>query len=262
MKGARSRWGIALGVTVAAVLNVAAMGALPDLEGTWAMLQVYPRIAELPLVGDSPQTSYVVQLVDVEQEGALLRMGDRYCFTHIEENTFLAKTEIPDTFMRSLRPHPREATLREQGEELRFEQASYVEVRGAILENPETDVLPLGPDDPRVIDQDADGFAGMTVNVSLLGLIQAQIYVVQRVRYVLQGVVVSTDRIEGLVDWTDEQVILSATSPLLLAGAESRPDPDPAKHIFVMIRAQEDWTCEWLRDHWREVFGVGDGGEK
>ncbi|MEW5825562.1 MAG: hypothetical protein AB1778_01915 [Candidatus Bipolaricaulota bacterium] len=258
MKGARSRWGVAL-AAVAAALNVVAAGALPDLEGTWAMLQVYPRIAELPLVGDSAQTSYVIQLVDVGQEGALLRMDDRYCFTYIEENTFLAKTEIPDAFMRSLMPHPREASVREQNGEICFEQPSYVEVRGAILENPETDVLPLGPEDPRVVDQDADGFPGMTVNVSLLGLMQAQIYVVQRVQYALQGVVVSPDRIEGLVDWTDEQVILSATSPLLLAGAESRPDPDPAKHIFVMLRAQEAWTCEWLRDHWREVFGVGDG---
>ena len=220
------------------------------------MLQVYPRIAKLPLVGESTQTSYVVQLVDVEQDGMSLLMTDRYCFTVIEESSSLAATKIPDTFMRALRPRPRTATLLEDDGQMRFEQPRYLEVRGAVLESPETDALPVDAEDPRVIDQDEDGAPGMTVNVSILGLLDAQIYVVQRVQYELQGVVISSDRIEGLIQWTDEQNVLAATSPLLLAGADSEQDPDPTKHIFVMLRAQEDWTCEWLAEHWREVFGM------
>ena len=41
-----------------------------------------------------------------------------------------------------------------------------------------------------------------------------------------------------------------------MAGTESMQDPDPANHWFVMLRAEEDWTCEWLREHWRELFGM------
>jgi len=248
-------------VAGAVLVGVAGWGVLPELSGDWVMLQVYPRIAELPLVGESTQTSYVVQRVTVEQEEAALVMTDEYCFTVIEESSALATTQIPDEFMRSLRPQPRAATLREEGGETVFEQAPYLEIRGAILENPETDDLPTVPEDARVIDQDEDGFPGMTVNVNIFGLLEAQIYVVQRVQYQLRGVVVSADRIEGLIGWTDEQNVLDATSPLLLAGAESVADPDPAKHLFVMLRAEEDWTCAWLAENWRQVFGLEEDDE-
>ena len=83
----------------------------------------------------------------------------------------------------------------------------------------------------------------------------------QRIRYELHGAVISTDRIEGLIRWSDEQLILAATSPLLMARSDSDPDPDPTKHIFVMLRAQEDWTCEWLHEHWRELLGLEGIGQ-
>jgi len=252
----RSRWSVALALILAVLVGLAVLGVTPDLEGTWAMLQVYPRTVLLPLVGESSQTSYVVQLVDVEQDNESLVMIDRYCFTFVEDSSSLATTTIPDAFMRSLRPHAREATLHHQGGEITFEQVPYLEVRGVILENPETDSLPTDPDDPRVFDQDEDGLPGMTVHVNILGLIEAQIYVVQRVQYELQGAVISTNRVEGLIRWTDEQVVLAATSPLLMADSDSAPDPDPTKHIFAMLRAQEDWTCDWLREHWRVLFGL------
>jgi hypothetical protein len=220
------------------------------------MLQVYPRIALVPMVGVSTQTSYVVQFVDVEQDDLSLDMSDRYCFSIIVESSPLATTEIPDAFMRSLRPDPREGVLQDEDGSLTFRQAWHLEIRGAVLDNPETDELPVDPEDPRVVDQDGDGFPGMTVNVNLLGIMKEQMYVVQRVQYELDGVVISSDRIEGLIRWTDEQVVVAATNPMLMAGTDSKPDPDPDKHVFVMLRAQEGWTCEWLRDHWREVFGL------
>jgi len=40
-----------------------------------------------------------------------------------------------------------------------------------------------------------------------------------------------------------------------------RQDPDPSKHFFVMLRASEDWTCEWLRENWRQVFQIENGAE-
>lgn len=258
MKRMKSQWACVSVVGWALLGGLAAAGTTPNLAGSWAMLQVYPRIAELPLVGESAQTSYVVQLVEIEQDGVSLFMTDRYCFTVIEESSSIAATEIPDAFMASLRPEPRTATLSETDVGIAFEQPTYIEVRGAILENPDTDELPTDPEDPQVIDQDDDGFPGMTVNVSLLGLMEGQIYVVQRVQYALQGVALSEDRIEGLIEWTDEQNVLAATSALLMAGTESVQDPDPTKHFFVMLRTEESWTCEWLRESWREVFGVAD----
>ena len=258
MRQMKLRWACVLVIGCLLMIGTAALGTTPDVAGTWAMLQVYPRIAELPLVGASAQDSYVVQLVDIEQDGLSLVMNDLYCFTFIREESSISSTEIPEAFMASLRPQPRTATLLETDEGFAFDQPNYIEVRGAILENPETDELPTDSEDPRVIDQDEDGFPGMTVNVSLLGLMTEQIYVVQRVQYALQGTVISNDRIEGLIDWEDEQNVLAATSSLLMAGTKSQQDPDPSKHFFVMLRAGETWTCEWLQENWRDVFSVAD----
>ena len=261
MNRMKPRWSVVAAVSLAVFVGLAALGATPGLEGTWVMLQVYPRIAVLPLVGESSQTSYVIQWVDVEQEEESLVMFDRYCFTIIEDSSPLATTEIPDAFMAALRPHPRYAMIHDQGGEISFEQAPYVEIRGAVLENPETDELPVDPDDPRVFDQDEDGSPGMTVDVTLLGFMEAQIHVVQRVRYELSGTVTSSDRIEGLIRWSDEQVVLAATNPLLMADSDGYPDPDPTQHTFIMIRAQEDWTCVWLREHWHDLFGLNEVGQ-
>jgi hypothetical protein len=244
----------ALVVSLFFIVGVASVASPPSLSGRWVMLQVYPSIALVPMVGPSTQTNYVVLKVDVEQDDLLLEMSNSYCFSIVEENSPLSTTEIPDAFMQSLHPAPCSALLQEEEGGFTFQQGSQLEIRGAVLENPKTDELPTDPEDPRVIDQDEDGFPGMSVNINLLGLMEEQIYVVQRFQYKLEGAVISTDRIEGLICWTDEQVVLAATNQMLLAGSDSKPDPDPNKHTFIMIRRQEDWTCEWLREHWREVF--------
>ena len=220
------------------------------------MLQVYPQIAVLPLAGEVSQASYVVQRVDIEQDEGTLTMRDSYCFTHVDSGTPMVRTEIPAAFMASLRPLPRTATIKEQDGELLFIQEPYIEIRGTTLENPETDELPTSPDDPRVFDQDEDGNPGMTVSARILGIIAGETYVVQRVRYELRATWVTPDRVEGTIAWSDEQNILDVSNPLLAAGASSTPDPDPTKHVFIMIRALDEWNCEWLQEQWRELFGV------
>ena len=228
---------------------------IPDLSGTWAMVQVYPQIAVLPLAGEVPRSSTVVQFVDVTQDGEVLTMRDRYCFSVVDDGTPLVKTEIPEAFMAALAPMPRSAVLRSTDEGIAFEAANYVEVRGAALDDPVADPLPVDPLDPRVIDQDGDGQPGMTVRVTVLAIVEGETYVVQRVQYRLSGWVIGPDRIEGRIEWSDEQVVLAATNPLLEADTIGRHDPDPAAHRFVMARADPSWTCETLRERLSEILG-------
>jgi len=246
---------IALGILVALLVSIGVRGALPNLAGRWAMVQVYPQTAVLPFAGEVTRTSYVVQWVEIEQDGATLTMRDSYCHTFGDDGTPLVTTEIPTLFVTALRPLPRTATLSDQGGEIVFVQQPYLEVRGAVLENAELGALPIDPDDPRVFDQDGDGYPGMTVFVKILAIIEGQTYVVQRVRYELIGRVVAPDRIEGSIEWSDEQTVLEATNALLKVDTIGIPDPDPTKHIFVMIRMQESWSCEWLGQHWWELLG-------
>jgi len=227
---------------------------IPDLTGTWVLIQVYPQIAVLPLAGEVPRSSTVVQFVDVAQDGETLTMRDRYCFTLVDDGTPLVKTDIPEAFMAALVPTPRTAVLRATEEGIAFDAANYVEVRGAVLDDPLTDPLPIDPVDPRVIDQDGDGQPGMTVRVTVLGIVEGETYIVQRVQYRLAGWVIGPDRIEGRIEWTDEQVVLAATNPLLEADTIGRPDPDPAAHRFLMVRVNPAWTCETLRERLSEIL--------
>jgi len=218
---------------------------IPDLAGSWAMIQVYPEIAVLPFVGEVARASIVAQLVSVEQIGLQLVMTDRYCFTVIEDGTSLVRTEIPTAFMASLRPGPRFAQISATAEGVGFFQPDSFEVRGALLNRPVDDPLPATADDPRVIDTDEDGKPGLTVRVAILGLFET--YVVQRVRYRLSGIVLDSDTIHGEIDWTNEQRTIGASNPLLRVETAGRPDPDPSRHRFLMARVPADYTCDDLR---------------
>jgi len=232
-----------------------AVAELPDMVGTWAMVQVFPQIAVLPFAGEVRRTSIVAQFVEVTQDGAALTMIDRYCFTNVDDGTPIVRTEIPASFIASLRPTARTATLRETDEGISFEQPPYLEVRGALLDDPASDPLPTDPLDPRVVDQDGDARPGMTVRVTVLGIVQGETYVVQRVWYRLTGSMVDAGRIEGRIEWTDEQTVLDATNPLLKADTIGYPDPDPAAHRFVMVRVDPSWTCDTLRERLEEILG-------
>jgi len=241
-------------VLMASVCVGPAAANMPDLAGTWAMVQVFPQIAILPIAGEVLRSSTVAQFVEVGQDGAALTMFDHYCFTDVKDGTPLVRTEIPDAFMASLAPTPRHVLLVEQTQSLRFEATTYVEVRGAILDDPASDPLPTDPADPRVIDQDGDGHPGMTVRVTILGILEGETYVVQRISYRLSGIVVGPDRIEGTIEWSDEQTVLDATNPLLEANTVGLLDPDPEAHRFVMVRVDPSWGCETLRERLPEIL--------
>ena len=245
----------ALAILLSTLIGAGVVAELPDLSGTWAMVQIYPQTAILPFAGEVSRSSLVAQLVVVEQTGSSLVMSDRYCFTDVDDGTPLVRTEIPDAFMKSLRPAPRRGELRETEEGLLFEQETHVEVRGAILEDAENDPLPTDSLDPRVFDQDEDGQPGMTVRVTVLGIVEGKTYVVQRVRYHLIGSVVGPDRIEGRIEWTDEQVVLDATNELLKADTIGAPDPDLEASRFVLVRVDPSWSCGVLRERLAEILG-------
>jgi len=249
-----ARWGArAAIVLLLTAAGAAGSTAVPDLAGTWAMIQIYPEIATFPFVGDLMRTSIVGQLVNVEQTRSRLIMTDRYCVTSVDDGTPLVRTEIPDAFMAALRPAPRSATLEAAGGAFRFVQPEYIEVRGALLSRPEEDPLPAGADDPRVTDPDGDGRPGLTVRVAILGLIEGEVYVVQRIRYRLSGIVVDPETIRGGIEWTNEQHALGGSNPLLHAQTPSRPAPDRSAHRFLMIRVPAAYSCEDLRQDLAEL---------
>jgi hypothetical protein len=225
-------------------------GALvpPDLSGRWAMVQVMPAISSLPIFGDVELTTIVTALVDVEQQGTCLVLHDVYCFTDVQMNPPVVETRVPEPFIMSLRPTPRAAALQETDGGWAFVQPFVTEVRGAVLADSEHDALPGDASDPRVFDQDGDGYPGLTVSVAVAGLVAGDTYVVQRLRFALAGRIVGLDTIVGSIDWSSEQNVLAASDALLQMPTAYRPHPDAARHVFVMRRVEDEWTCETTRE--------------
>ena len=162
-----------------------------DLSGTWAELQVCSQVEILPVLGKVTSTSTSLLCATIEQSGSSLLMREVYCSTTIATGSALAKIVIPEAFLASLGEMTRPASLDGSGPTIQFDQPWYTQVRGAYLDDPENDALPTNPSDPRVFDQDGDGKPGLTVRVSILGLLSGEVYVVQRVRYRMIGTVIS-----------------------------------------------------------------------
>lgn len=228
---------------------------LPNLTGRWAVRQVTSEIGTVPLLGERQRTSASLTLVDISQDGRSIRGVESACSTTVDNGTSLVSTAIPAAFVASLPKTTWEAELEETTEGWRFERPWVTSVKGVHLENPESDPLPTSADDPRVFDQDGDGKPGLTVHVEVMGLIGGDIYVVQRDRTRLSGVVTSDAAVDGLVEWTSEQSVLGATNAFLLGGAEARPDPDPTHSYFQARRVDGHVTCADLADVAWVLFG-------
>ena len=232
-----------LSVALLLIAIPASADDLPDLSGTWAMIQVLPEIADLPFIGKVSITAVVAILVCVEQTGSDVIMSDTYCRTKVLSDRTILTSEVPDTVMTSLDPAPRTARLEHVDGQWQLSQDWHVEVRGAVLENALTDPLPRGPFDPRVVDMDGDGHPGFTVPVAALGVISGDTYVVQRLGYAIAGPVLDPNSIEGAIEWASEQVVVGGTDILLLTTFEQWHDPDPMRHRFIMCRLNDDAAC-------------------
>jgi hypothetical protein len=225
-----------------------------DLSGTWAHVQVYSQYSTFPIVGRTQNVTTVILHVQTEQTESTVVMRDAYCATTIDNGTILASTVIPDAFLSSLSSNPRIATLTETDDGIRFVQEWYTEIRGARLDDPEDEPLPTSPDDPRVSDQDGDGKPGMTVKVKILGMISGETYVVQRVHYRLIGAVTSPDTIEGLIEWTNEQITIGASASFFASDIQATVDPVPENSYFIAKRISPEMDCGTLQKTWKDLF--------
>lgn len=106
--------------------------------------------------------------------------------------------------------------------------------------------LPAGAADPRVRDWDGDGRPGATLRLRLPLVPDAELWIVQRGRAVLDGVVVAPGRVEGrmrVVEFAQE--VIGARPGFLHRTPRQTPDPD-ASH-FTLVRVGEGSGCDDLR---------------
>jgi len=228
---------------------------LPSLAGTWAEVQVYSEILPFPIVGQITNTNTATLRVEIEQSASSLVLRDQYCRITVKSTSALVSMEIPEVLLSFLVKGPAEAVLERSPSGICFVLAWQTRTSGVLLEHQDDEPLPQSAADPRVIDEEGDGHPGVTVRLRVLGVIEGEVYLVQRMRYRLVGTVVSPVRIEGHLEWRSERVVLGASSPLFVGDWTGIPDPDPAKNTFVLQWISPNWDCTTLMENWAALFG-------
>lgn len=229
-----------------------ARDAFPAIAGRWGQLLVQTSVTRVPMVGRVTSTTRTLLLLDITQEGADLEIETRVCSIEIANRPNLVRTIIPEAFVASLERTRRRARLRLEANGFSLEQPRFTEVLGARLGDPLRDPLPQDPSDPRVYDQDRSGHPGLTVEIE--GVVRGEVYVVQRAWNQLRSTHLSTSRIDGLVEWDNEQVVLGASNAFIRRDAPASPHPDAGLSWFRTERMSRSATCADLRAQSRSLF--------
>jgi hypothetical protein len=230
--------------------------APPNLGGRWALVEVMPGLADLPIVGHVELTTISALFVDVTQSGSRLALSQTYVFVDVKMSPSVVTTTVPEAFVSSLPVVVRPAELQPAIDGWTLVSKPHTEVRGAHLADPLHDSLPSSPSDPRVFDQDGDGHPGLTVHVRLAGVVSGNTYVVQRLTTALRGSVDDASTITGTVYWTGEENVIAASNPLLKMSYTYTADATSTDNVFVMRRVDGSWTAHTLRDHLSELLAL------
>lgn len=243
-----------LGATLVVLTLISSMTVLPqvDISGVWAKLVVSSQLSDVPFAGRVRQQTISIQLVNIRQSGGTVTLEAQTCALEFDSGTSLVQIRFPESFVNSLGIDVKQAQF--DPTTLSFVQPRTTYLRGVRLQDPEKDPLPTDPKDPRIFDQDADGKPGMTLQVSVIGLFNAEIYIIQRDWNSLRGRLTSSTTLDGLVEWGSEQVILGATNPIFLNNNPTFPDPNLNNSFFRSTRVNNGTSCEQIRGQRDRLF--------
>jgi len=107
---------------------------------------------------------------------------------------------------------------------------------------PNNDNYESPPQSDWVFDEDEDGKPGVTAN--LVGGLNAELNIVTRSAYVLDGTITSKDKITGLNRvGKNEQSTVKSNNQFAEGESHNRPDPDPKQSWFDQVRLPDGATC-------------------
>ncbi len=208
------------GAVAAALLFSGVGNAESDPSGTYVFISQSRSVTKLPVVKDYVALTRSVAVLELRYDGKRLVGTGPLCSVELAGSSSMVRMELPPAFQRSLPPVRIDATLKKQGDSVRFEQAPQTVVVGARLGDPIREKLPESADDARVVDQDRDGRPGVTVRVH--GIVSGEVFVVQRSTSQLRGVQ-DEKGFSGQVIFQNEQSVVGATSPFLKGNRASEP---------------------------------------
>ena len=145
----------------------------------------------------------------------------------------------------------------ENGEEISFKLNQDWELRGAKMDNPAAEDMISNKNDSRIFDHDNDGKDAFTLGIKgKTSLSTGTMYYVQRLWHIFEGKLVADGKIEGNVDWNDEQFLVDATNATLKAPKNTTTLKD--KSIFQFKKVADDMDCDAMLNQLNTVFDLVD----
>jgi hypothetical protein len=215
-----------------------------ELTGSWVMAQLATTAARIPIIGEVHASSRIVTVHQLRHEGGRLFGAGTLCQLELDSGSWFVRVRVPPATQAHLPPPVIDARIgREASGSRTFWQDRQLVVVGARLADPRLDPLPRGPTDPRVVDEDRDGYPGLTIEIG--GILPGRMYVAQRSWTELSGQSAGSAAFAGRLRFSNEQVVLDATSRRLARAPASRPVP--AMSWFRLQRMAGPGGCEAAR---------------
>ena len=221
-----------------------ALASVTDLSGTWVMRLAGSQIVNAPIVGAMRTQSVFHILMTISQNGTALSAAGRYCDrAEIDPPGALVPVVIPDAWAHTEKPVSRTGSFAPGAGGIpvlnlpSLGEPPLVEIAGAVLAST-TDSLPTSAADPRVIDEDNDGYPGISVRLNGQS-ISGSVYSVQKQTTSIQAIVVDVGRLEGILTFGSEQNVIGSnpeTIATLYSQSQTNPDYVTCNSSFAMVK--------------------------
>lgn len=224
-------------------LTAPARGAEEPLPpGTYRLEMRIAAHTDLPVIGAMETATVSLSRVEIRRDGEQVRQTHRVCMTRFEGGLPIVRMLMPARFVAALDAPSYPLDLRYGADGWRY-RADLGRVRVGLDESAAQTPLPTDAADPGVIDWDGDGRPGATLLLSVAGIAEGELYVVQRGHSVLEGRIVGVGLAEGhFATLAFEQGLIGA-DPSFLARSP-RITLDPQHSSFRLMRVADDTRCE------------------
>lgn len=221
------------------------------IAGHYAHFDVVAYDGETP---NGPLATFIISygFTDFSIEEGKLIESDRFCSAEYIANQDLT-TEFSDTATQAIEPRSAVVDLYQENGHWKIIRPATPTLIG--IDGDPDQPLSTNPNDPSISDDDHDGKPGVTVLVTLFGLIRGEIYIARREIFQNSMTLYQDGSLRGSVLDNSEQLVVGASLGIL--NVPNNPDqwPDLGLSPIILIPIPEDVdTCEELMALRNELF--------
>lgn len=217
--------------------------AMAAMAGHYAHYDVVAYEGETP---NGPLSTFIISygFTDLVIEDGELVEYDVFCHAEHKANQNLV-TRFPDAATQAIQPRSAIVDVYQEDGQWKLRRPATPTLIG-IDGDPDVP-LSMDPKDPLINDDDNDGKPGVTVFVTLFGLIEGEIYIARREIFQTDMTLYADGSLRGTVTDDSEQLVVGASLAILNVpnNPDQRADPGLNPIILVPI-AEEIDTCEAL----------------